>query len=111
MHVEVINLGMTAVNSYVINDLAKHVENLNPDVIIIYAGHNEYYGSFGVGSTQNNIGTSIRTKRLILWLKDFLVYQFIEDLLGTERAIYGCSTNVNGKGRKRVEYKKGQRYF
>ena len=81
MHVEVINLGMTAVNSYVINDLAKHVENLNPDVIIIYAGHNEYYGSFGVGSTQNNIGTSIRTKRLILWLKDFLVYQFIEDLL------------------------------
>ncbi len=84
LNVEVINLGMTAVNSYVINDLSKYVKDLQPDAIIIYAGHNEYYGSFGVGSTQFNIGNNIKVKRLILWLKNFLLYQFIEDVLASK---------------------------
>ncbi len=81
LNVEVINLGMTAVNSYVIHDLAKSVKDYEADAIIIYAGHNEYYGSFGVGSTQFNIGNSVWMKRLILWFKNFLLYQFMEDLL------------------------------
>ena len=59
VHVEVINLGMTAVNSYVIRDLSQRVMEYKPDAVIIYAGHNEYYGSFGAASTQfgfvNNI--------------------------------------------------------
>jgi hypothetical protein len=94
LNVEVINLGMTAVNSYVIHDLAKRVKDLEPDAIIIYAGHNEYYGSFGVGSTQMNIGSSIRVKRLILWLKNFLLYQFIEDALAPKEADTGVQRTL-----------------
>ncbi len=84
VNVEVINLGMTAVNSYVIHDLSKRVLKYEPDAILIYAGHNEYYGSFGVGSTQFGFSNSIFIKRLILWVKDFRLYQFLEDSFARE---------------------------
>ena len=81
LSVEVINLGMTAVNSYVIHDLAKRVFPYEPDAVIIYAGHNEYYGSFGAATTQFGFTNSIGLKRLILLLKDWRVYQFLENTL------------------------------
>jgi tetratricopeptide (TPR) repeat protein len=79
--IEVINLGMTAVNSYVIRDLSKRVLPYEPDAVIIYAGHNEYYGSFGAATTQFGFSNSIGLKRLILWLKDWRIYQFLENTL------------------------------
>lgn len=78
---EIINLGMTAVNSYVIWDLKDEIVKANPDAIIIYAGHNEYYGSFGVGSNQFGHVNSMFLKRLILKLKDYRLYQFLEGIL------------------------------
>ncbi|MFV1883499.1 MAG: SGNH/GDSL hydrolase family protein [Balneola sp.] len=81
LNVEVINLGMTAVNSYVIRDLSKRVMEYEPDAIIIYAGHNEYYGSFGVGSTQFSLVNNLHIKRLVLRLKDVRLYRFLENML------------------------------
>lgn len=51
-HVEVINLGISAVNSYTVLDILPEVLALQPDGLIIYMGHNEFYGALGVGSTQ-----------------------------------------------------------
>jgi tetratricopeptide (TPR) repeat protein len=48
--VEVINVGITAVNSFVVADLMKEVLAQDPDLIIVYSGHNEFYGPFGIGS-------------------------------------------------------------
>lgn len=84
LNVEVINLGMTAVNSYVIRDLSKRVMPYGPDAVIIYAGHNEYYGSFGVATTQFGLVNSIFVKRLVLSLKDFRLFQLFENLLKAE---------------------------
>jgi lysophospholipase L1-like esterase len=81
INVEVINLGMTAVNSYVIRDLSKRLMEYKPDAIIIYAGHNEYYGSFGAGSTQFGLLNYITLKRVVLSLKNLRLYQFLENLL------------------------------
>lgn len=50
--IEVVNLGITAINSYAVLDLTKEVVQYQPDLIIVYAGHNEFYGSFGVGSVE-----------------------------------------------------------
>ncbi len=49
---EVINLGIAAVNSHTVRDLLPEVLELQPDVLIIYMGHNEFYGAHGVGSSQ-----------------------------------------------------------
>jgi lysophospholipase L1-like esterase len=51
--VEVVNMGMAATNSYTIADLAGEVIAQKPDAVIIYGGHNEYYGALGAGSTES----------------------------------------------------------
>ena len=84
MQIEVVNLGMTAVNSYVIWDLRKRVMEYEPDAVIVYAGHNEFYGSFGVGSSQFGLGKSVGLKRLIIRMKNFALYQLIENLMKPE---------------------------
>lgn len=49
--IEVINLGGAAINSNVNLDLAKEVVKYQPDLILLYLGHNEFYGPDGVGAS------------------------------------------------------------
>jgi tetratricopeptide (TPR) repeat protein len=48
--VEVINLAIAATNSFAMLDMAAEVAAQRPDAILIYAGHNEYYGVLGAAS-------------------------------------------------------------
>lgn len=48
--VEVINLAMTAVNSFTLWDIHRELLRHDPDGILIYAGHNEYYGAMGAAA-------------------------------------------------------------
>src|SRR6478672_11336249 len=51
--VEVVNLGIAATNTYAIVDFVGEILDQHPDAVMIYAGHNEYYGALGVGSTES----------------------------------------------------------
>ncbi len=51
-HVEVVNTALTAINSITLKDFIPQVLKYEPDAILIYAGHNEYYGAFGIGSNE-----------------------------------------------------------
>jgi len=48
--IEVINLAIAATNSFAILDMAEEVAAQHPDAVLIYAGHNEYYGVLGAAS-------------------------------------------------------------
>ncbi len=48
---EVLNLGASAINSNVIADLAKQVTTIEPDLVLLYVGHNEFYGPDGAGAS------------------------------------------------------------
>jgi lysophospholipase L1-like esterase len=48
--IEVVNLGASAVNSNVIRALMPDFLSLNPDLVLVYTGHNEFYGPDGVGA-------------------------------------------------------------
>ena len=48
--IEVLNFGAAAVNTNVILDLTKRLVDYHPDVMLLYAGHNEFYGPDGVGA-------------------------------------------------------------
>ena len=68
--VEVINLGITAINSFSIADMAQRCLVCEPDLIVVYAGHNEFYGPGGVASnavpvppTLYRIGLATRRSR------------------------------------------------
>ena len=54
---EIINLSLTAVNSYTVKAFAKELVNYEPDGVLIYTGQNEYYGGLGVGSAQTISGS------------------------------------------------------
>ncbi|MDA0671639.1 MAG: hypothetical protein O2991_03035 [Bacteroidetes bacterium] len=105
LDIEIINLGMTAVNSFVIRDLSPRILAYEPDAVIIYAGHNEYYGSFGAATTQFGFTDSIRLKHTILWLKNLRVYQVLEQLLSWEsetNGMTGVPNQDDGIGEQRT---------
>jgi len=64
--IEVINLGMTATNSFTVLDLARELPSFEPDLLIVYDGHNEFYGALGVASRETPLGSRWLT---LLYLK------------------------------------------
>jgi tetratricopeptide (TPR) repeat protein len=76
---EIINLSLTAVNSYTVLGFAREVVNYQPDAVLIYAGHNEYYGAMGVGSTQAISGNP-QLVNFILQLRAFKLVQLFSNL-------------------------------
>lgn len=61
--IEVLNAGIVGLNSFALADLVRQVVACQPDVIVIYTGHNEFYGPGGVGST-----ATFFTPRLYPWM-------------------------------------------
>ena len=77
--IEIINVSLTAVNSYTLFGFAKEIVNYKPDGVLIYIGHNEYYGAMGVAST-NKIGGNPYMINLILKLRELRLTQLITNL-------------------------------
>ena len=73
--VEVVNLGIAATNSYALVDLVPEVVAQHPDAVLVYAGHNEYYGALGAGSTETlgAFPAFVRTYLRLQHLKTFLL--------------------------------------
>ena len=73
--VEVVNLGVAAVTSYTLYDEIDEILAQKPDAVLIYAGHNEFYGALGAASTES-AGTFpgfVRTYLKLQRLKTFLL--------------------------------------
>ena len=79
-NIEVINLGIAAVNSYAVLDLLPEVIEEKPDAILIYAGHNEYYGALGVGSLES-FGRLRPVIKTMLYLNHFKIFQLVKDFI------------------------------
>ncbi|MCF0074413.1 GDSL-type esterase/lipase family protein [Dyadobacter sp. CY261] len=73
---EIINLSLTAVNSYTVLDFGKAVLDYEPDAVLVYTGHNEYYGAMGVAATEG-IGHSRCLARLLMTLRGLRLTQLI----------------------------------
>lgn len=50
IHFEIVNAGITAINSHVVRALARDCAKLQPDLFIVYEGNNEVIGPFGPGT-------------------------------------------------------------
>jgi tetratricopeptide (TPR) repeat protein len=73
---EIINISLTAVNSYTVLGFSKELVNYRPDAVLIYTGHNEYYGTLGVGST-SKIGNSSMLIQCMLALRQLRIVQLV----------------------------------
>jgi lysophospholipase L1-like esterase len=75
--IEIINTAMSSINSYTLLDSVDEVLDLQPDLVLIYAGHNEFLGVMGVGSAFATKGGRSLT---LLWLalRDVRLVQLLE---------------------------------
>lgn len=79
--IEVVNVGLAAVNSYTVLDFVEELVEYEPDAFVIYLGHNEFYGAMGIGSTEYlgqwrtliNLYLELRHLRLFLLVRDGVV--------------------------------------
>lgn len=77
--IEIINTAMAAVNSYTLLDFVDEIIEHQPDLVLIYAGHNEYLGIMGVGSAFAAKGGRFATL-LHLKCKDWRLYQLLQKI-------------------------------
>lgn len=76
---EVINFSLTAVNSHTVLDFGKAALDYEPDAVLVYTGHNEYYGAMGVAATKG-IGHSRTLARLLMSLRGLRLTQLLASL-------------------------------
>lgn len=80
--IEVINTAMASVNSYTLLDFVDEIIDIQPDLVLIYAGHNEYLGIMGVGSAFAAKGGRFATL-LYLKLKQLHLFRALENIYAT----------------------------
>ncbi len=101
--IEVINTAITAINSFTLADFAKQIAHWEPDAVLVYAGHNEFYGAFGAGSKES-MSRSRTLTRVHLGLMDIRLYQLLRNIAAsTIGKIKGsASDQVHGTLMKRI---------
>src|ERR1700681_1422810 len=92
---EFINCSLTAVNTYTVLGFAKQVLRYRPDAVLIYTGHNEYYGVMGVGST-DNLGSNGFIVGLLLWLRQFRVMQLLTNFYAYIQHVFHKNDSKGG---------------
>ncbi|MEA2766758.1 MAG: hypothetical protein QOK07_3162, partial [Gemmatimonadaceae bacterium] len=83
--VEVVNLAIAATNTFAILDMANEVAEQHPDAVLIYAGHNEYYGALGAAS-RVNIPGGAAVERLYLKLLRLRVVLALRNAIASLRS-------------------------
>jgi len=79
-NIEIINLSLTAINSFAVRDMAKDVVNYQPDAVLIYTGQNEYHGTLGVASSGSFAGSQAMIS-FFIWSKKSRLMQLIYNTL------------------------------
>ncbi len=83
-HIEVVNTAMSAVNSHTLVDFMDEILEQQPDAILVYAGHNEYYGAMGVGS-QESFSDNPAFINAYMKLRTFRIFQLVRNAVGSLR--------------------------
>lgn len=77
---EVLNLGVTAVASFPIRKIAiAAIEQLEPDAVVVYEAHNEFFGASGMASYQA-MGRAPWVQELTWQIRRLALYEALVDL-------------------------------
>jgi len=94
-NIEVVNIAMSAINSYALRDMMTGVLDEQPDLIIIYTGHNEYYGALGVGSVET-LGDTRFIVNTVIWLNQFKTFELLRDLIKSFSGLFSEPVKQDG---------------
>jgi len=102
--IEVVNIAMSAINSYSLRDMLPGVIDQKPDLIIIYAGHNEYYGALGVGSMES-LGDTRYIVNTVLWLNRFKTFELLRNIIKSIYNLFAQPVKTDGTLMARMSQK------
>ncbi len=86
-NIEVINTGIAAVNSFTLLDFTDEILAQEPDAVLIYSGHNEFYGALGAGSTES-VGQSRGLIKTYLALSKLKTFQLIRSVADSSKQLF-----------------------
>lgn len=78
---DVYNLGITAINSHVIRQIARQAVQFQPDLFVIYMGNNEVIGPYGPGSAVTDTLLPLSLIRASIWVRSTRLGQLLERAL------------------------------
>ncbi|SVD24615.1 uncharacterized protein METZ01_LOCUS377469, partial [marine metagenome] len=90
--VQVVNLGVTSLASFAVVRIVEHAVELDPNVIVVYTGHNEFYGIYGIGGS-NRLHYELMDWRLPLALR-----RLVDSLRGTRVSSAALLETLSRKG-------------
>ena len=96
--IEVVNTALTAISSYTLLDQADEIIAQHPDAVLIYTGHNEYYGALGAASTRS-LGGSRALVKAYLALRHLRTVQLLDAAIGALRGAAASSAGDAAAGR------------
>ncbi len=79
---EVINLGITAIDSHVVHQIARQAVAFEPDLFVVYMGNNEMVGPYGPGCFYLSATMPIQLIRASVWVRGTRTGQLLAALLG-----------------------------
>jgi tetratricopeptide (TPR) repeat protein len=94
-HFEIVNLGITAINSHVILPIARDCANAGGDLWIVYMGNNEMVGPFGAATVFGAKAPPLAVIRLNLAIQKTRLGQLVADL---GRKLKGGNANAPSWG-------------
>ena len=77
--VEIINLSIPGINSHAMLDISGKLSSYDPNAVIIYPGHNEFYGALGPASV-DYVGMNRGSIKLYLDLHRYRLFQFLQSV-------------------------------
>ncbi len=93
--IEVVNTAMAAINSYSLLDMMPGILEQKPDVILFYAGHNEYYGALGAGSLES-LGNSRWIVNSMLSANKYRTVQLLRNFIKSVMTLIPSSEEKGG---------------
>ena len=79
--IEVVNCGVTAINSFVVREFVEEVVEHEPDLVLIYAGHNEFVGPYGAATPFVRLSGNWYFIQLQMFLQRTKTYYLLDSLL------------------------------
>ena len=83
VNVELINTAMTAINSHVVLRIAKDCARCDPDLFVVYLGHNEVTGPYGAGNVFTLPMANLVLIRMAIAFKATRLGQLLTSLAGS----------------------------
>jgi tetratricopeptide (TPR) repeat protein len=105
--IEVINLGMTATNSFTVVDIARELVDYQPDMFIAYDGHNEFYGALGIASNES-LGSSRFLTEAYLRLIHFRTFLLLRDVVSKVAGVFTTPPGADLSGTMMERLSRGQ---